>query len=308
MVLLADAGEGLGLHAVALHVLAPGVAEHLGRGRGRCEAALRDHRLHVLVHGDGPVLVLDAEAALLHLLEAERHAAVRDAALDELLHEVERGRARGAVVVDVHDGDAGEPEPVERALPGGRVAVAVADRGLLDLVVGDACVGERLRAGLVGHVRVVPVLRPRLLELGHADPDHEHLAPHSSLLDSIDANRRALTLLDEANARKLEWVGPRDCGAMWSVRAAFVAFGFFWGTWAVAAFDVQGFLEMSDGQLGLLLAATVLGGAIANMGGGVLAERLGTRVVLSTVRSEEHTSELQSPVHLVCRLLLEKKK
>src|SRR5438876_7474065 len=27
-----------------------------------------------------------------------------------------------------------------------------------------------------------------------------------------------------------------------------------------------------------------------------------------THRSEEHTSELQSPVHLVCRLLLEKKK
>src|SRR5438876_5562458 len=28
----------------------------------------------------------------------------------------------------------------------------------------------------------------------------------------------------------------------------------------------------------------------------------------SACRSEEHTSELQSPVHLVCRLLLEKKK
>src|SRR5438876_3305929 len=28
----------------------------------------------------------------------------------------------------------------------------------------------------------------------------------------------------------------------------------------------------------------------------------------TSVRSEEHTSELQSPVHLVCRLLLEKKK
>src|SRR5207244_12643073 len=27
-----------------------------------------------------------------------------------------------------------------------------------------------------------------------------------------------------------------------------------------------------------------------------------------TIRSEEHTSELQSPDHLVCRLLLEKKK
>src|SRR5258708_10393487 len=29
---------------------------------------------------------------------------------------------------------------------------------------------------------------------------------------------------------------------------------------------------------------------------------------VATVRSEEHTSELQSPDHLVCRLLLEKKK
>src|SRR5690348_17636774 len=29
---------------------------------------------------------------------------------------------------------------------------------------------------------------------------------------------------------------------------------------------------------------------------------------LNEFRSEEHTSELQSPVHLVCRLLLEKKK
>src|SRR5690348_17405149 len=33
--------------------------------------------------------------------------------------------------------------------------------------------------------------------------------------------------------------------------------------------------------------------------------RVDERVLL---RSEEHTSELQSPVHLVCRLLLEKKK
>src|SRR5690348_17888927 len=32
------------------------------------------------------------------------------------------------------------------------------------------------------------------------------------------------------------------------------------------------------------------------------------RARFTTRRSEEHTSELQSPVHLVCRLLLEKKK
>src|SRR2546422_3979028 len=33
-----------------------------------------------------------------------------------------------------------------------------------------------------------------------------------------------------------------------------------------------------------------------------------TRVVYVSPRSEEHTSELQSRLHLVCRLLLEKKK
>src|SRR5947208_3480609 len=36
--------------------------------------------------------------------------------------------------------------------------------------------------------------------------------------------------------------------------------------------------------------------------------RPATRRVQPSTRSEEHTSELQSPDHLVCRLLLEKKK
>src|SRR5258708_11023562 len=44
----------------------------------------------------------------------------------------------------------------------------------------------------------------------------------------------------------------------------------------------------------------------------VLAEdapgRLAVPFPAAEVRSEEHTSELQSPDHLVCRLLLEKKK
>src|SRR5258708_21881232 len=38
------------------------------------------------------------------------------------------------------------------------------------------------------------------------------------------------------------------------------------------------------------------------------AIRARARELLDYVRSEEHTSELQSPDHLVCRLLLEKKK
>src|SRR3989442_9479061 len=48
---------------------------------------------------------------------------------------------------------------------------------------------------------------------------------------------------------------------------------------------------------------------------GLIAELLGERRagiarwhVVSLLRSEEHTSELQSRPHLVCRLLLEKKK
>src|SRR5437762_7152929 len=40
---------------------------------------------------------------------------------------------------------------------------------------------------------------------------------------------------------------------------------------------------------------------------GYAAERLDTVLDWSEWRSEEHTSELQSPMYLVCRLLLEKK-
>src|SRR3989449_4499302 len=42
--------------------------------------------------------------------------------------------------------------------------------------------------------------------------------------------------------------------------------------------------------------------------GAASLERLGPSRHLRRGRSEEHTAELQSPLHLVCRLLLEKKK
>src|SRR5437763_12469592 len=47
-----------------------------------------------------------------------------------------------------------------------------------------------------------------------------------------------------------------------------------------------------------------LRGAAGRHGGGDLPERIRA----GRSRSEEHTSELQSPMYLVCRLLLEKKK
>src|SRR2546429_4364499 len=41
---------------------------------------------------------------------------------------------------------------------------------------------------------------------------------------------------------------------------------------------------------------------------GDILKRSVAAIVIQDVRSEEHTSELQSRLHLVCRLLLEKKK
>src|SRR5437762_2174104 len=66
-------------------------------------------------------------------------------------------------------------------------------------------------------------------------------------------------------------------------------------------------VERSATALGLVLgaqAATRVGFILV---GGVVGDRLPRRLVMVTsdLRSEEHTSELQSPMYLVCRLLLE---
>src|SRR5690348_18011214 len=50
------------------------------------------------------------------------------------------------------------------------------------------------------------------------------------------------------------------------------------------------------------------GGLPCDRGRGREGRRRRSRPRGGPERSEEHTSELQSPVHLVCRLLLEKKK
>src|SRR5690625_6908966 len=63
-------------------------------------------------------------------------------------------------------------------------------------------------------------------------------------------------------------------------------------------------LWISLGMVVVLIPATILG---LNIGAAVLAHEGSTLVVVFN-RSEEHTSELQSRGHLVCRLLLEKKR
>src|SRR2546422_7829063 len=51
---------------------------------------------------------------------------------------------------------------------------------------------------------------------------------------------------------------------------------------------------------------TLVGGAIASLSAGSASRA--PLMAATALRSEEHTSELQSRLHLVCRLLLEKKK
>src|SRR2546422_4078875 len=68
--------------------------------------------------------------------------------------------------------------------------------------------------------------------------------------------------------------------------------------------EARVFAGLEGAQEGLLLldaSGRVLGGALKDSGGRDVTDAV-------AARSEEHTSELQSRLHLVCRLLLEKKK
>src|SRR5436189_3667661 len=64
-----------------------------------------------------------------------------------------------------------------------------------------------------------------------------------------------------------------------------------------------------SGETGIVGFLLYLGAAAAAAAGAVRAWRQADGAERAAVtRSEEHTSELQSPMYLVCRLLLEKKK
>src|SRR2546422_2854982 len=73
-------------------------------------------------------------------------------------------------------------------------------------------------------------------------------------------------------------------------------------------------IEAATGyELGLVavVVGLMVGGAVrkgSNGRGGWRYQALAMFLTYCAVRSEEHTSELQSRLHLVCRLLLEKKK
>src|SRR5205809_5974489 len=57
-----------------------------------------------------------------------------------------------------------------------------------------------------------------------------------------------------------------------------------------------------------LTTSTTGGAGLTSAAGGAPCGACASATIDSPARSEEHTSELQSRLHLVCRLLLEKKK
>src|SRR2546429_3090146 len=64
---------------------------------------------------------------------------------------------------------------------------------------------------------------------------------------------------------------------------------------------------LPDAAMEVIRGQVALGVAARNASPGFLTQR-SLRAALFPARSEEHTSELQSRLHLVCRLLLENKK
>src|SRR5688500_19367198 len=66
-------------------------------------------------------------------------------------------------------------------------------------------------------------------------------------------------------------------------------------------------VDCSEIEFGVLLARQPAADHFLATGFEGTAQRIGVRTRVQP-RSEEHTSELQSPCNLVCRLLLEKKK
>src|SRR5690348_18220316 len=66
-------------------------------------------------------------------------------------------------------------------------------------------------------------------------------------------------------------------------------------------------LELSETAYGFGAGLFFIAYFLLEVPSNLALDRFGARLWIAR-RSEEHTSELQSPVHLVCRLLLEKKK
>src|SRR5437879_8253365 len=95
-------------------------------------------------------------------------------------------------------------------------------------------------------------------------------------------------------------------GKEWGWRTPFLALGFIGVFAALACYHYVTDRPQGNPRVNAAELAIISGDRKPESSS--LSGPLRTRVPWLRVRSEEHTSELQSPMYLVCRLLLEKKK
>jgi hypothetical protein len=97
-------------------------------------------------------------------------------------------------------------------------------------------------------------------------PDRARPLPQGTDSDVTEVG--AIRYKGSVNLRPIGWV--------------FVLFGVFFGSWAVAAIDLERALHVTTGGFGALLSLALAGAAMANAVGGTLCERFGTGTVLGT--------------------------
>src|SRR5690625_350195 len=83
-------------------------------------------------------------------------------------------------------------------------------------------------------------------------------------------------------------------------------YGYDMGVISGALLFIKNDIPLTSFTEGLVVSSMLFGAIFGSGFSGPLSDRFGRRRLV--FRSEEHTSELQSRGHLVCRLLLEKKK
>ena len=141
-----------------------------------------------------------------HLVEAEHHDDVVTAAGDGEARLAEGGRAGGGGVLDVLDGDAGQPELLHGARSAHDRREDVADVGGLDVAEREARVAQRRHARLASHVGV-RLLRP------HAEPVHAD-AEDRDVLHDATGRKRMITTSWPASSRS----GSSSAATVWPTR------------------------------------------------------------------------------------------
>ncbi|MOA13749.1 hypothetical protein D3C78_1338120 [compost metagenome] len=179
----ADGSERAHLRTVLAHVLAPGTAEgdQVARDFTGIAAQLILDR-QVFATRQRTVVEIGAGRAWTHLLKPYRQSALDLTALHRGTGQVKGARAGGAGVVDVEHRNRSAPDPVQRRLTAGGIAIDVTGEGHLHLVVVKAGIGQRQAHGLGPHVDVAGTVA-WFTERDHADPGYEYMFTHGDVLN-----------------------------------------------------------------------------------------------------------------------------